>query len=144
MTTHVIPPLTLCNFPSPLPVSPGNIPLELRLSVTGLRDSVWVRPDHVTVPPRGERDVMLTFQPRDRHSGGRGQLLLTVQPDGTVYEGEFRNGRRQGVGTMRYASGETETGQWQDGALTDGTAAAPEGDADADTDATDGEAAENE
>ncbi|XP_043246167.1 uncharacterized protein LOC122393828, partial [Amphibalanus amphitrite] len=64
----------------------GNIPLELRLSVTGLRDSVWVRPDHVTVPPRGERDVMLTFQPRDRHSGGRGQLLLTVQPDGTVYE----------------------------------------------------------
>ena len=29
---------------------------------------------------------MLTFQPRDRSSGGRGLLVLSVQPDGVAYE----------------------------------------------------------
>ncbi|MBT8413711.1 MAG: hypothetical protein KJO30_05215, partial [Boseongicola sp.] len=35
------------------------------------------------------------------------------------YEGMFVRGKRQGTGTIRYASGEERTGSWEDGALTD-------------------------
>ena len=35
-----------------------------------------------------------------------------------IYEGQFVDGRRQGEGTMRYATGEEESGEWINGALT--------------------------
>jgi len=34
----------------------------------------------------------------------------------------FAEGKRQGEGTMRYASGEEETGNWKNGVLTSGEA----------------------
>ena len=34
-----------------------------------------------------------------------------------VYEGEFVTGKRQGEGTIRYASGEVSSGTWENGAL---------------------------
>ncbi|MFT5631234.1 MAG: hypothetical protein ACI9HB_002409, partial [Gammaproteobacteria bacterium] len=37
--------------------------------------------------------------------------------NGDIYEGTFVRGRRQGVGTMRYTTGEEATGEWIDGAL---------------------------
>ena len=37
--------------------------------------------------------------------------------NGDVYEGTFRAGKRQGDGTMRYASGEEASGDWDNGAL---------------------------
>ncbi|MEM7711628.1 MAG: 2-isopropylmalate synthase, partial [Pseudomonadota bacterium] len=40
--------------------------------------------------------------------------------NGDVYEGSFVAGRRQGPGTMRYATGRVETGDWTAGALADG------------------------
>jgi hypothetical protein len=40
------------------------------------------------------------------------------------------NGKRQGEGTIRFASGETATGTWTDGALDGAGAAAPEAPAD--------------
>ncbi len=41
---------------------------------------------------------------------------IATYANGDVYEGMFQNGRRQGEGTMRYATGETESGEWRDGA----------------------------
>ncbi|MFT7183602.1 MAG: hypothetical protein ACI87T_004000, partial [Planctomycetota bacterium] len=37
--------------------------------------------------------------------------------NGDVYEGAFVRGRREGPGTMRYATGTETTGDWADGAL---------------------------
>ncbi|MDC1231621.1 2-isopropylmalate synthase, partial [Octadecabacter sp.] len=46
--------------------------------------------------------------------------------NGDVYSGNFRSGRRQGVGTMTYASsGQVADGEWQDGALVAQGAANP-------------------
>jgi hypothetical protein len=48
----------------------------------------------------------------------------------------FVNGKRQGEGTIRFASGETATGTWTDGALDGAGAAAPaDGEAPAEADA---------
>ncbi|MEM6308233.1 MAG: 2-isopropylmalate synthase, partial [Pseudomonadota bacterium] len=42
--------------------------------------------------------------------------------NGDVYEGAFQAGRRQGPGTMRYASGAVATGNWVEGTLEEDTA----------------------
>ena len=39
--------------------------------------------------------------------------------NGDVYEGNFTAGKRQGEGTMRYATGESAVGNWENGALTE-------------------------
>ncbi|MEO0922346.1 MAG: 2-isopropylmalate synthase, partial [Pseudomonadota bacterium] len=41
--------------------------------------------------------------------------------NGDIYEGNFLKGKRQGKGTMRYASGEEASGRWEDGALAEQT-----------------------
>lgn len=38
-------------------------------------------------------------------------------PNGDSFEGEFRAGRPNGPGTMRYADGESVSGVWVDGCL---------------------------
>ncbi|MEH6751525.1 MAG: 2-isopropylmalate synthase, partial [Paracoccaceae bacterium] len=43
---------------------------------------------------------------------GRGTATYAY---GDVYEGMFSAGRRQGEGTMRYATGQEVTGVWQNG-----------------------------
>lgn len=57
---------------------------------------------------RGEID------PRTRLTQGKGMLEY---PDGSVYEGEFKQGRLTGTGVMKYASGEVRSGTFLDGAL---------------------------
>ena len=74
---------------------------------------------------------------------------MATYANGDVYEGTFLNGRRQGEGTMRYATGQTETGEWRDGALatpveapaTDGTTDATTTDGATTTDTPPAEAA---
>ncbi len=57
--------------------------------------------------------------------------------NGDVYEGNFLRGKRQGNGTMRYATGEEASGNWTDGALESQTSQA--GAAEEPAAATDGE-----
>ena len=47
--------------------------------------------------------------------------------NGDVYKGSFTNGRRQGEGTMRYATGRFASGTWENGVLqpAEDTAPAP-------------------
>ena len=42
---------------------------------------------------------------------------VATYANGDVYEGMFSNGKRQGEGTMRYATGKKVQGEWQDGEL---------------------------
>ena len=42
----------------------------------------------------------------------KGKVTLS---DGTVYEGEYRNGKRHGQGKMTFPSGNTYEGEWKDG-----------------------------
>jgi hypothetical protein len=46
---------------------------------------------------------------------------VATYTNGDVYEGMFRAGKRQGEGTMRYASGQEASGTWEDGALSGAT-----------------------
>jgi hypothetical protein len=43
--------------------------------------------------------------------------ILTISPfvSGDVYEGEFREGKRHGVGMYRYSNGDVYEGQWMKG-----------------------------
>ena len=50
-----------------------------------------------------------------------GEVQTKQYEDGGIYEGTFKAGKRQGTGTMRYASGEEASGDWDNGALTDAT-----------------------
>lgn len=36
-------------------------------------------------------------------------------PDGSVYEGEFRNGFEEGYGVRTYSNGDVYDGEWKDG-----------------------------
>ena len=45
-----------------------------------------------------------------------------------MYEGTLLRGKRQGQGTMRYATGEEATGEWQDGALAEASNQTQSGD----------------
>jgi hypothetical protein len=54
------------------------------------------------------------LDPGSRLSQGKGTLDY---PDGSVYEGEFKQGRLTGTGVMKYASGEIRSGTFIDGAL---------------------------
>ena len=42
---------------------------------------------------------------------------MATYANGDVYEGTFDKGKRQGQGTMRYATGEEASGEWIGGAL---------------------------
>ena len=42
---------------------------------------------------------------------------MATYANGDVYEGLFKAGKRQGEGTMKYASGQEATGNWENGAL---------------------------
>jgi hypothetical protein len=60
---------------------------------------------------------------------------VATYSNGDVYEGMFVNGRRQGEGVMRYASGEVLETEWEDGLpLEDAGADAAEADGAAPTD----------
>ena len=50
---------------------------------------------------------------------------MATYTNGDVYEGTFLKGKRQGTGTMRYATGEEASGTWNDGALAEQTDATP-------------------
>ena len=52
---------------------------------------------------------------------------IATYPNGDVYEGNFTAGKRQGQGTMRYATGEVATGTWTDGALKEAAPVPAEG-----------------
>ncbi len=56
------------------------------------------------------------------HTGGAVSLSsgegTATYSNGDIYDGMFLSGKRQGTGTMRYASGEKESGTWDNGALT--------------------------
>ncbi|MEO0866321.1 MAG: 2-isopropylmalate synthase, partial [Pseudomonadota bacterium] len=45
---------------------------------------------------------------------------IATYANGDIYEGTFKNGKRQGSGTMRYATGEEASGEWDSGALNEG------------------------
>ena len=45
---------------------------------------------------------------------------MATYANGDVYTGVFVMGKRQGQGTMVYASGETREGTWKDGQLVEG------------------------
>ena len=55
------------------------------------------------------------WEPKFDRSNAR-QAILAF--NGDVYEGTFVAGKRQGQGTMRYATGEVAEGNWSDGTLT--------------------------
>ena len=50
---------------------------------------------------------------RDRYTSGSGKYK------GDVYEGEFKNGNRDGYGTYTFADGTKIEGQWKNGRLVD-------------------------
>jgi hypothetical protein len=54
------------------------------------------------------------IDPRTRLSQGKGTLEY---PDGSAYEGEFKQGHLTGTGVMKYANGEVRSGAFLDGAL---------------------------
>jgi len=54
------------------------------------------------------------IDPRTRLSQGKGTLEY---PDGSAYEGEFKQGHPTGTGVMKYANGEVRSGTFLDGAL---------------------------
>jgi MORN repeat len=43
---------------------------------------------------------------------------VATYPEGDVYEGLFKAGKREGQGKLTYASGEVAEGVWQNGILT--------------------------
>ena len=94
----------------------------VRRRAGGLR-RVLVEENHEAGP-----EVVLAGERHEHLRGGLGSLigtvLLTVDgqgvatyTNGDVYEGTFRDGKREGTGTMRYATGEEATGDWINGAL---------------------------
>ena len=40
-----------------------------------------------------------------------------VEPNGSVYEGQFQDGRRHLRGTMRYSNGYVYVGEWKHGTI---------------------------
>ena len=40
-----------------------------------------------------------------------------LHADGTKYEGEWANGRKEGKGTISFPNGDTFTGYWSDGVI---------------------------
>ena len=72
-----------------------------------------------------KRRAMKTFE-------GEG---IATYANGDVYEGMFRDGKRQGEGVLRYATGEQAEGNWINGVLT--TATPVQTDAPDETDKTD-------
>ncbi len=49
---------------------------------------------------------------RDGHKDGKGKLTTA---DGDVYEGQFKGGKREGEGIERMAGGDVYEGQWREG-----------------------------
>jgi hypothetical protein len=45
-----------------------------------------------------------------------------ILPNGVVYEGEYRQGRREGAGQLRYPDGRVEAGLWREGVRVDDAA----------------------
>ena len=54
---------------------------------------------------------------------------VATYANGDVYTGKFEGGKRQGVGTMAYSSGQEQTGDWTNGAFTPQTPPATQEDA---------------
>ena len=74
---------------------------------------------------REDGDLLLTWnQSETNQIDGTG---IATYPNGDVYEGNFTAGKRQGQGTMRYATGEVATGTWTDGALKEAAPVPAEG-----------------
>ena len=52
-------------------------------------------------------------------------MMVKVQKlclmDGSIYEGEFKNGKRHGQGTYTWSDGEVYVGNWKDGSRWNGT-----------------------
>ena len=42
---------------------------------------------------------------------------VATYANGDVYQGSFVKGKRQGRGTIKFASGDSASGKWNDGAL---------------------------
>ncbi|MBF21427.1 MAG: 2-isopropylmalate synthase, partial [Marinovum sp.] len=42
---------------------------------------------------------------------------VATYANGDVYEGNFVKGKRQGEGTITFATGQEQTGEWKNGAL---------------------------
>jgi hypothetical protein len=42
---------------------------------------------------------------------------VATYANGDIYEGTFQRGKRQGQGTIRFANGNTASGEWDNGAL---------------------------
>jgi hypothetical protein len=42
---------------------------------------------------------------------------IATYANGHIYEGAFVKGKRSGQGTMRYTTGQEESGVWENGAL---------------------------
>ena len=54
------------------------------------------------------------------------EIITKEYEQGGIYEGTFKDGKRQGAGTMRYKTGEEATGAWENGALATDDAAPTE------------------
>jgi hypothetical protein len=77
-------------------------------------DHGTIRAQHADISwPSGAR-YQGEIDPRTRLSQGKGMLEY---PDGSVYEGEFAQGRLTGTGVMKYPDGEVRSGTFLNGAL---------------------------